>query len=1499
MMNSGSRRFRLRANLPTCTFLWHGLLVLVLVGLSLAGGRVAAQINPRAATKFYCDSSDTADALLRNATSHVRDRQWAEAVDIYQRVIHQFGEKVAKLPREDGGADGDATNDSVLYVDLRQFCQRQLAALPPEARELYRSRVDVQAERWYRQGEAGRDRALLRRVVEQAFCSSWGDDAIELLGDLAFQDGRFEEALAAYRHLVADKSDPGANLVHPDPSVDLARVAAKKLICRAALGENPSTSADLDAFAVSYPEASGALAGRDGPYLATLKALLKTDGIGPPKQSDVRWPTFAGAPTRTRIAPGPVDVGSVQWQIDLQPVTLGVRPRFGRGIGMVTANYRPDRLLAYHPIIVGDQVIFCDEDEIYAYNLNDRPDSSVGVSSALVKYVWKHPEDQGNAAPAAARPTAGPPRFTLTAFGDRVYARMGLTTPPYLGGRSSGGPQNYLVAVDRGTEGKLLWKKPSTDVTVSEKPAEAENRNLGFEGTPVADARAVYVAMTDRREQISTYVVCLDAETGATRWVRYLGAASSDNDPLFGMGMGMGGVSNPSGNDFGHRLLSLDGPTIYYQTNLGAVVALDAETGSVRWVATYPRVDRNPGSSHDRDLNPAIVHDGLVIVAPDDSNAIHAFDAVSGRLVWKSDPIADEDKLAHLLGVAQGKLVATGDRVLFFNVKTGKLVHSWPDSRQGFEAYGRGVLAGDKIYWPTRNEIHILDQATGLRSEPPIKLQETYQQTGGNLAVGDGYLVVAQADKLVVFCQNRRLIQRYREEIARNEKQAGPYFRLARAAEAIGDEALALENLSKTLELARPSETVDGFPLLEAAGDQRFRLLLRMGERSLADKDFVRAAGRFHEAYRGARLDRDRLRARLAESDAQLASGAAGKAVATLHELLMEDRFRNIAVSSEEGRRSTRSDILIADRLATIIRARGRSVYADHDRRARVLYEAGKAAGEPRTLEEVARLFPLSESVPQALLALARVHENAKRPAQAARAYKRLLATAPTDALRARALLGLARAFEEQKLWAPARDAYAQALARFSSVNVALEDLGTETPLGPLVAQRLVQPPFDRMAGDRAEPPLPVPLTRRWSRPLADPARPIPAEGVPPSTESSRLFLVKGAEIQPVNVADGASGWSYVLESAPVWVGYLDDRIVVGTETGLSALGLEKGNLLWKSDTAEAGTKRSTGPFAAADAPAGGKAANEPLGKLHGFRIVGAQVYCLRGDRELIAFDGDTGLIDWSFRPIAGKLNPNVLIGPQRVVLQVLDPKAVLVLDSSDGRRLAEHAQTETDDAWPRPPLPIDDDRVALVLDRRTVGLYDFIKGVNRWVYRESRELPVHGPPRLFGDAERLMLLHDGTELVRLDAATGLKKWSRPLGSENLSERTDALTLDGERVYCVNGQTISGVRLGDGSTAWSRHLVGPRSGWAVELTERCVLVYPGRREDGDELGDGLPLILRRRDTGDLVQRVLFAAPANDVTVRLSPGGALVATPTGLWSLASRQERPMDGTSRDR
>ena len=96
-----------------------------------------------------------------------------------------------------------------------------------------------------------------------------------------------------------------------------------------------------------------------------------------------------------------------------------------------------------------------------------------------------------------------------------------------------------------------------------------------------------------------------------------MGAAQPEGDNNFGGFMGGMQASVTSPGDFNHRLLSLDGPTLYFQTNLGALVAIEAATGSTLWVATYPRQEPSPfGGGGERDLNPAVVHDGRVFIAP-------------------------------------------------------------------------------------------------------------------------------------------------------------------------------------------------------------------------------------------------------------------------------------------------------------------------------------------------------------------------------------------------------------------------------------------------------------------------------------------------------------------------------------------------------------------------------------------------------------------------------------------------------------------------------------------------------------------------------------------------------------------------------------------------------------------------------------------------------------------------------------------------------------------
>ncbi len=1180
----------------------------------------------------------------------------------------------------------------------------------------------------------------------------------------------------------------------------------------------------------------------------------------------------------------PIDVGSLQWKVALERIMPG-RPTYPYGFPRnVPSNQTlpPDRLLGYHPIVLGDQVIVCDGSRVLAYNLSDRPGNRDSGLALAIEPAWKH--DPETAAPQAYRTNSGIPRYTLTAVGNRIYARMGAATPsPFGGGRGASFSSSFIIALDWSAQGKLIWMQRSSDLVLPNRAADRMNRSVNFEGTPVADSRNVFVAVTDRREQTATYVACFDADTGTVRWVRYLGAATTEVDNFMG-GMGGMGFAAPMASDYGHRLLSLDGPFLYYQTNLGAVVALEAETGVVRWVANYPRQDQGRFGGSDRDLNPAVVHDGLVIVAPSDAAAIYAFAADTGRLVWKTDPIAEEIKLTHLLGVAKGRLVATGDRVLLFDVKTGKLAATWPDSGK-FEGYGRGLLAGSRIYWPTRDRIEILDQGSGQRAEPPIKLMEIYRTPGGNLVAGDGYLIVAQPDALVVFCQNSRLIERYRDEIAHNPEHAATHYRLARAAEAVGREQLALDSYAQASERARPSETIDGVPLAEAAQDHRFRLLLRVASAARQGKKYAEAIRGLETAGRIARSDGDRLRARLLLAETEVQDERPGRAIGILERVLADDRLRVLTVSSEDGHRAIRADLLIADRLGELVRDRGRAIYAASDHTARTLYERGQREQDPRLLEEVSRIFPAAEVVPEALLELGRLHQKAGRPAAATVAYKRLLASSGvSDMARARALWKLAHVYEEENYLVSARDAYVQLQSRYGRIK--LPELGGEVALGERVSAELARGSLAQIAVDRPRAAIPLPLGRRWHVPqhAARNLRILSACGTPPGLQSSRAFLVEGPTLTPLDPATGSPRWTVELGAPAVWVGYLSDKVVAASALRLVGLDPASGAEQWSfAAAAPVRARRLPDPFARAEqAPA-----EESRAQFHDFHAVNGRLFCLRGDEELIAIDADRGAVDWSFTSRDGAINPRLWIGSERVLLQVQNPNRLLVLETETGRQVARTPLADGD-ALESAPVPIGEDHVLLVPDRRTVKKYDLERGAFVWNYRESTEMPVNGPPRVLVDAERVLVLHDGRVLIRLDPQSGARRWATVLGIEDLSNRPEAIAWDDRRVYCASQQTLRALSLDDGTSLWMRHLSGPENAlWSLALSDRCVIAYPSLSNLSEGETESMPVVVRRQETGALVQRFVFPATIADVNVKLDSRGVLVATYRGLWALGGR------------
>src|SRR5262249_19614391 len=162
-------------------------------------------------------------------------------------------------------------------------------------------------------------------------------------------------------------------------------------------------------------------------------------------------------------------------------------------------------------------------------------------------------------------------------------------------------------------------------------------------GAPLAEGERFYVALRRSDPQLQLNVACFDASSARLLWNRKV----------------CRGVESIAGDadDVRHQLLTLAEDRLYYCTNLGAVAALDARDGTMRWVSSYPRLESETIAAFNRRQlhgpNPCLFHDGLLIAAPTDADRILAYDAESGIVKWEQELAGP---VPQLLGVAGGRL---------------------------------------------------------------------------------------------------------------------------------------------------------------------------------------------------------------------------------------------------------------------------------------------------------------------------------------------------------------------------------------------------------------------------------------------------------------------------------------------------------------------------------------------------------------------------------------------------------------------------------------------------------------------------------------------------------------------------------------------------------------------------------------------------------------------------------------------------------------------------
>ncbi len=772
----------------------------ILTGLVCLAAELPAQFG-RSRRVDLSDSIDLnkADSAARNRLMQVRsyldDQQWSEAVETLRQVQEEYGQRLIPLPEV---ADPKAPERR--FVSVRDYCHWQISALPLPALELYRQRVDPLAERWYADGAGRSDVALLQQVVHAGFVSSWGDDALLLLGELALEAGHFDRARECwfpllplptnhavlqsvferartiiangevaklldelyqlktgaephYYHLRRDRPLTVAaaqelarfwksegqftQLTYPDTPLDWAAIEARLVMVSIAEGDLATAELELGRFRRLYGSAEGKLGGRTVNFTEFLTAQLAAAKAWRMPSAPKSWPMFAGNNERNPLAAADVDIRAVAWRVPLGKVTMVDSE-------LAATMYRPrrsgegkDALLPHFPVVAQGRVYYCNEYQIFARNLHDGQPCWGNAQGRPPGEIFHHEPAANMRFPSLL----GVPRFTLLNHQDKLFARVGAAPTTTVSQAPSGRKSDsFLVCLDLAAEGREMWRfHPETD-------------DWAVEGSPVTDGKLVFIVLRQGGVRSRLYMAALDVDSGRQVWKQFIC-----------------GADTPGRNEHSevtHNLLTLHDGTLYCNTNLGAVSALTTD-GQWKWLARYNRAkfheNRNRKPAHYyRDVNPVVFHAGLLYAAPSDFDGILALDAATGELAWKA---VDPEDAVHLLGVAEGMLVASGDKLWRFDARYGLARFKWPEGERPL-GFGRGVISGSRIYFPTRDEIYLFDVGTEYPIRQPIELKiwgspsaapdapstpGDRNAQGGHLIVAEGYLLIAGTEELLAF----------------------------------------------------------------------------------------------------------------------------------------------------------------------------------------------------------------------------------------------------------------------------------------------------------------------------------------------------------------------------------------------------------------------------------------------------------------------------------------------------------------------------------------------------------------------------------------------------------------------------------------------------------------------------------------------------------------------------------------------------------------------------
>jgi outer membrane protein assembly factor BamB len=555
------------------------------------------------------------------------------------------------------------------YVGVREYIRALLGSLPEATRDVYRKVVETSSGLRLKTAMQLSDVAALEVLANEFYYTPAALVARNRAGNLYMDRGQFAQAASMYQMLLRE--------IRAGDAVATAMALAKLGRAQLADGQSANVERTIERLRKDFGSAQVSCGGQQltGAQVADrLKKDLDTHKTNSVRADDAQAfsATHMGGLNRIGTFTGPApEPGPVVWAHPLIPNAMLERTR-----GAFELDVRAH--LPAYPVIADGRVFVGGLESMRAIEL------------ASGKILWSRTWPSG--APLFRNAFNGYPISCPTVHSGAVYMRA------IEGGLSS-------LRCYTADAGKLRWNTALV-------PELKKVIWLSDPAVAYGLAIAVYLEVGD----MNTHgVAAIDIETGRLRWKTNLvtgntGIKTNELYQLSTLHLGPPAV---------------DGGEVYVNTGVSSLAAVNAFSGEVKWVTTYPRVqfgDKRAGNTYTGydlrmctvktlargPLSP-IISDDLVFAVPKDGGGLLAIERQSGTVRWNRD-LFDARFIA---GIADGNLLLGDDTITAINLATGTV--SWTYTLNGQSLYGQPLLSGGSLYLPGERELQRIDAKTGLR----------------------------------------------------------------------------------------------------------------------------------------------------------------------------------------------------------------------------------------------------------------------------------------------------------------------------------------------------------------------------------------------------------------------------------------------------------------------------------------------------------------------------------------------------------------------------------------------------------------------------------------------------------------------------------------------------------------------------------------------------------------------------------------------------------------